>query len=511
MRRGGWLQMLSKNYDQQVQSQIDQYSALEQMHNTVPAANWLNHTFIRPRLQEVTGAQRVEEFYALHIAEAVVRSNLREAVSLGAGFADLEIEIVKYARSRHLPAFHLRCFELSPVLVDRANSSIRDQGLEEFVSAQVVDLNEAFPLDGSVAAFMANHSLHHLVELETIFDQVSDHLHPEGTFTTMDMIGRNGHMRWPETLAIIRELWAGLPDRLKRDHQLSRQDRWFENWDCSTEGFEGVRAQDILPALRERFRFEKFLAYGGITDIFTDRRFGPNLDPSDPLDADLLSRVMALEDRLSEAGQIKPVVMIAVMRSLRSLDRRAEPICYNGLTPEKAVRATNQLTIGEVPALGNTGFVSPFPAPDSVTKTATIECGTLIRFVPGGDGASLTRWGWEEPDADFTWSLGLASALHFCASDHAAGIHLTFVDVRPPTTERRFLTLRLNGHDIASIELDGVEAVREITATFPEPLASGAEALVEIELTRPLRPDIDGSVDRRPLGIGLISMTLVAA
>ncbi|ADH87377.1 hypothetical protein Snov_0040 [Ancylobacter novellus DSM 506] len=502
--------MLNPKYDQQVQSQIGQYSTVENMHNAAAAANWFNSRFLRPRMRQVSGTESVAEFYAVHIAEAVARTGLDVAVSLGAGYGSLEIDIINLARSRGLPAFHLKCFELSPVLVDRANRAIREQGLEDFVSAQVVDLNVDLPLAGNVAAFMAHHSLHHLVELERIFDQVNSYLPPEGAFITMDMIGRNGHMRWPETLGIIRELWPALPDRLKWDHQLSRFDRWFENWDCSIEGFEGIRSQDILPALLERFKFERFLAYGGLSEIFTDRSFGPNFDPNNPPDANFLSQIKALEDDLIRAEQVKPTQLIAVMRPLRSHDCPGEAICFEGLTPTKAVRSADRQDFG-APHLGNTSFVSPFPAPDEEPAIPMVACGAPIHFVPGGNGAALTRWGWAEPDPDFTWSVGLASALRFRAAEGAAGILLKFVDVRPPTTERRFLTLRLNDREVASIELDGIEAVREISAAFPDSLSPGDEALLEIELTRPLRPDVDDSVDRRPLGIGLISMSLAPA
>ena len=45
----------------------------------------------------------------------------------------------------------------------------------------------------------------------------------------------------------------------------------YENWDCSEEGFEGIRAQDILKLLNKNFYFKKFLAYGNLIDIFIDR------------------------------------------------------------------------------------------------------------------------------------------------------------------------------------------------------------------------------------------------
>ena len=82
-------------------------------------------------------------------------------------------------------------------------------------------------------------------------------------------------MRWPEALGIVEAISANAPDRYKYNHQLKRYEERLDNWDCSEEGFEGVRAQDILPLLVKRFAFRKFLAFGNLTDLFIDRSFGP--------------------------------------------------------------------------------------------------------------------------------------------------------------------------------------------------------------------------------------------
>ena len=132
---------------------------------------------------------------------------------------------------------------------------------------------------------MVNHSLHHFVALELLFDTIHKVLHPEGYFVADDMIGRNGHMRWPEALAILEELWAELPDRYKYNHQLRRLEIEYENWDCSRQGGnEGIRSQDILPLLLKKFHFDLFVGFANVIDVFVDRNFGHNFDPNDAQD-----------------------------------------------------------------------------------------------------------------------------------------------------------------------------------------------------------------------------------
>ena len=132
----------------------------------------------------------------------------------------------------------------------------------------------------------------------------------------------------------------------KRKHQiLDRIDEDFYNHDCSTEGFEGIRAQDILPNLVPRFHFETFYAFGNLIDVFTSRGYGPNFDSRDPQDAALIDFVEYLNELLIEVGYLKPTRMCAIM-SKNPVDN---PRLYNGRTPEMMVRDPEHTPAGFVP------------------------------------------------------------------------------------------------------------------------------------------------------------------
>jgi hypothetical protein len=141
-------------------------------------------------------------------------------------------------------------------------------------------------------------------------------------------------MRWPETLRLVRILWSKLPDRYKYNHQLKRLEIEFDNWDCSKEGFEGIRAQDILPLLLERFYFEFFLAWGGVTDVFVDRSFGHNFDPENEWDRRFIDEAHQLNEQTLESGLIKPTQMLAAMTKSPARAIRQ----YKHLSPQFCVR-----------------------------------------------------------------------------------------------------------------------------------------------------------------------------
>jgi hypothetical protein len=115
---------------------------------------------------------------------------------------------------------------------------------------------------------------------------------------------------------------------------MSRLEEEYINHDCSTEGFEGIRAEDILPLLIERFDFRFFLALSNLTDIFVDRGFGPNFDLDEEWDLDFIDRLHTYDEQAILSGRLTPTHMYAVMTPEPS----AEHFYSRGLTPDRCVR-----------------------------------------------------------------------------------------------------------------------------------------------------------------------------
>ena len=148
---------------------------------------------------------------------------------------------------------------------------------------------------------------------------------------------RNGHLRWPEALKIVEEFWRELPDNYRYNHSLSRHEPQFINWDCSAEGFEGIRAQDILPLLVGNFKFELFLPFANVVYAFIDRPFGPNFNHNGEWDKNFIDRVHARDEEGMLSGELKPTQMLAVLRTVDIVTRLVHP----KLTPEFCVRRTD--------------------------------------------------------------------------------------------------------------------------------------------------------------------------
>jgi SAM-dependent methyltransferase len=307
--------MEQSGYQEKVKQQIDQYREVADIHELPEIFHYWSNKYIRPRLNQVLEADSITDFYANVFLAAAQACSVKTPrfVSIGSGDCSVEINVAKRLIELGLANFSLECLELSPVLAERAATRVSNEKVSHLVFPNVIDINAWQSPQGRYCGVMANHSLHHIVELERVFESIRTGLMSNGLFVTNDMIGRNGHMRWPETLKWIEAIWAFLPDRYKYNQQLKRLEREFVNWDCSKEGFEGIRAQDILPLLIRQFHFQSFLAFGGLIDVFVDRSFGHNFDATSQRDRALIDFIQLLNDQLIDTGSIKPTTMFAVL------------------------------------------------------------------------------------------------------------------------------------------------------------------------------------------------------
>jgi SAM-dependent methyltransferase len=292
---------------------------------------WANQHLVE-FLKQAFDEPYVINIFAKELAAAVTASGNPTIISLGAGCAEIEELVAERMICMGVTNFRFECLELSHFLIERANERLAGKPAAAHIGFTEVDLTIWKP-DRPFGAVFAHQSLHHIEALEHVFDQICAHLAPNGAFVTSDMIGRNGHMRWPETLAIIDLLWSLAPDLWKNNRPLARYEETFINHDCSSHGFEGIRAQDILSLLVQRFHFHKFSAWGGIIDPFTDRAFGHNLQSTNDFDRKFIDTIWETNRTLVKLGSIKPTQIVAVMKN--------EPctlISSDGLLPSSCIR-----------------------------------------------------------------------------------------------------------------------------------------------------------------------------
>ena len=324
-------------YQNKIQQELAIYEKQINVHDLPDIYHYWSNKYLAPIFQEA-GFNTITEFFSSNLLASKDKTNSAVAcfVSIGSGNCDLEVAVAKNMVSAGFNEFTFECLEINPVMLERGKVLAQENGVlanMRFVEADFNTWVARKKYDG----VMANQSLHHVTRLEHLFDQIKNGLHDDASFVISDMIGRNGHQRWPESIEIVNKYWKELPDSYKFNALLDRFEEEYDNWDCSEEGFEGIRAQDVLPLLIERFQCEKFVGFGSAIDIFVDRCFGHNFNRESEWDRELIDRVHTEDEDGLMNGSLTPTHMLAVMVKFDVVDP-----CYSrGLAPSLCVRHSN--------------------------------------------------------------------------------------------------------------------------------------------------------------------------
>lgn len=301
---------MNSDYSDKLQKELDFYDDVESVHCLPESQHYVNETYLRPLLTRHFGygsfVEMVQQF-----ADRIsgwVGSRPLKVLSVGSGNCDFEISLL----ADHGMNLRVHCLELNQRMLDRAAEAARERGVVRQLRLVHCDVNE-LELEESYDLVIGNYALHHFVELERIFDRIHAAMEDHAFFLINEMIGRNGHMFWEPSLDLCNRLWALLPRPMKYNHLLQRDPPLREQWDCSAESFEGVRAQDILPLLDQTFHFVDFAPFYALVNRFTDRDFGPNFDPDQPFDRALLDLVWQIDDLVCSRRLLKPTQMQAAV------------------------------------------------------------------------------------------------------------------------------------------------------------------------------------------------------
>ncbi len=322
------------SYEERLSDETSTFDDQEQVHELPAIYHYWSNTYLRPEMERF-GYSGPDDFFKKELLAAASRATgVCNVVSIGAGNCDLELTLALQLREAGVVDFTILCIDINATMLERGKAAAERAGATDHMKFQRADIN-AWQPDCSYDVVIANQSLHHVVNLEHLFDAIFCAIGENGVFIASDIIGRNGHLRWPEALSIVQEFWRQMPKRKRFNLQLQRHEKTFLDWDCSREAFEGIRSQDILPLLLERFHFEFFFAYANVIDPFIDRSFGAHFDPRKAEDRDFIDRIHACDDAQLRLGKITPTHMVAKMS--RRFER--ESIYRTGMSPAMCLRS----------------------------------------------------------------------------------------------------------------------------------------------------------------------------
>lgn len=271
--------------------------ARESLQQPVPPA-WIE---VETRAAELVRARTGADLMGhvlLHLRSA---SGVR-MLSLGSGPGGIELSLAREARDARIT-----CIDLNPSMIELGQERAIQEGLP--VEFQTGDLNQIELEAASCDIVFCHASLHHVLELERLADQIRRSLRENGELIVVDVSSRNGYLMWPETREIARALFRTLPPRFRINHTGYSQPRIDDEiWelDTSANSMECIRSETIIPVLTSRFHTKHFVPYFSLSRRFFDTMYGPNYDLSAQLDRALLNWLWELDLHYTGTKQLKP-------------------------------------------------------------------------------------------------------------------------------------------------------------------------------------------------------------
>lgn len=320
-----------RSYGDLLRSEINTFKDNTNVHDLPKIFAYWGDKYLTPKFQEI-GFENAVDLYQRSMIEACQKNPDQEVrfLSLGAGNCDLEVQVARFVKDSICSNFVLECVELNPHMIERGVKFAAELEVSDHIAFCEADLN-TWKSEHSYQVIIANHILHHIVELEHIFDSIYDSLADDGVFVVCDMIGKNGHGKWPEALQVVEEYWQKMPKTHRRHCITGRIQKSYINPRPPVDDFEGIRAQEILPLLNQsKFHFHLFMPYSNIIDPFIDRATGHNFDPEKEWDRGFIDEIAKLDWQLIESGKIKPCQMIAILGKKEASSAKF----YKNLTPE---------------------------------------------------------------------------------------------------------------------------------------------------------------------------------
>lgn len=258
------------------------------------------------RIRAKTGLDNDEHILALLNERPGVRM-----LSLGCGAGGVELY---YARES--PHAEIVGLDVNPGIVALGNKQAAAEGLNARFGTADLNTGE-LPDDGGFDLVFCHASLHHLIELEHVCEQIRRVVRPGGRVVAIDVMARNGYRLWPDTKRVANEMFKTLPPRFRLNHTGYRDARLDSSiWapDTRAEGMECMRSADIVPLLRRYFKEQTFVGSHAFARRFFDTMYGPNYDLEQPLDRAVFEWIWQMDCEYLDSGALQPETFFGIFK-----------------------------------------------------------------------------------------------------------------------------------------------------------------------------------------------------
>ena len=234
--------------------------------------------------------------------------NKKEAVmaSIGCGAGQLECLLAQNNGFAQCDAF-----DIAPGAIEIAKKAAHDKGFHH-INYEVSDVNGMSLKENHYDVIWFNNSLHHISQLEFLYEQIVHALKPNGYLIFNEYIGPSRFDFTPRQKEVMKAAFALIPMRFKRSFVPGHNEPYLlstaipdpaevERVDPS----ESVRSEEIMMLLEDYFDIVEYNVTGGTILQFLLLGIAGNFRTDDPESIRVLDMLFAIEDTLIDIGDIQ--------------------------------------------------------------------------------------------------------------------------------------------------------------------------------------------------------------
>lgn len=260
--------------------------------------NWMVYPYITENYINQKTAGHPQENWIIYVHRKYIPHQLELGLSLGCGDGALERHVIIAGICKRFEAV-----DVADGAIEIAKAEAIKYGIDAHIKYEVADANKINLEENKYDVVFASSSVHHLKELEHVFDQVSRALKPAGLFILNEFVGPSQFQWTDQQLSIINDLLKILPAKYRTNISSPENLKEFAGRPSiammnSYDPSEAIRSAEIIPLLSQYFSMLEIVDYGGTILHMLLQDIVGNFDSDEEEDRTILNLLIYLEETL---------------------------------------------------------------------------------------------------------------------------------------------------------------------------------------------------------------------
>lgn len=265
----------------------------------LPHIAWLESQYILKNYVHRLMSGDLEKNFLIYVSEKYFKKPVETGLSIGCGDGGLERHALKLNICKKFEAF-----DISVGAIEKAKELINKENLGDRVYYGVKDFNTEKLKENYYDVVFGSSSIHHIKNLEFLYEQVNKALKPDGFFIMNEYVGPS-QFQWTErqcefVTKILNIFPVNLKKSLDKDYGRIKNEIEKTPKEIMTQNdpSEAIRSAEIIPLFGEWFDVIERIDWGGTILHPLFHKIIGNFDVNDEKDRAIIDLICLFEHTL---------------------------------------------------------------------------------------------------------------------------------------------------------------------------------------------------------------------